>query len=125
MNRSVFLCAFIFICMADFAVQASTHNPQQILERIRGSKNEGEQIVAHFCASCHAVKPLIELGAPKIKQVADWQLRIQPGLEILFKHTEEGLGAMPARGGCFECTDQQLKLAIAAMLPESLSKDYK
>jgi len=29
---------------------------------------------------------------------------------------------MPARGGCFECSDEQLVLAILAMLPESAKK---
>ena len=29
---------------------------------------------------------------------------------------------MPARGGCFECSDKQLYLAILAMLPETLKK---
>lgn len=107
-------------CLFQSPLQASGHNPQQILDSIRGSKNEGEQIVRHFCASCHAVKPLIELGAPKLNQLADWQSRVKSGRDILLKHTEEGLGAMPARGGCFECSDLQLQLAIEAMLPKSL-----
>lgn len=122
MNRYIVL---FFACLLHSSLEASGHNPQQILESIRGSKNEGEQIVTHFCASCHAAKPLIELGAPKINQLADWQTRVKSGLDTLFKHTEEGFGAMPARGGCFECSDLQLKLAIAAMLPKSLSKVYK
>ena len=42
----------------------------------------------------------------------------QKSIDGLFKHTDEGFNAMPARGGCFECSDRQLKLAIAAMLPQ-------
>lgn len=125
MHRSVLLSAIFLGCVFGSCLQASGHNPQQILENIRGSKNEGEQIVANFCASCHAAKPLIALGAPVIHKVSDWQFRVKYGLDTLFKHTEEGYGAMPARGGCFECSDLQLKLAIAAMLPESLHTDYK
>jgi len=29
---------------------------------------------------------------------------------------------MPPRGGCFECTDDQLLLAIITMLPEDAQK---
>jgi len=39
-------------------------------------------------------------------------------MPVLLEHTSEGFGAMPARGGCFECTDEQLELAILAMLPK-------
>ena len=102
---------------------AATHQPEVFLNKIRGQKNEGEQIVQHFCANCHAVKPLIELGAPKIANLVDWKMRIKQGFTPLFEHTAEGYGAMPARGGCFECSDRQLQLAILAMLPLSLQKE--
>ncbi len=106
------------------ALFSATHNPEQFLTSIKGSKNEGQQIVQQFCATCHAAKPLIELGAPKCGVRQDWQSRLQQGLALLFKHTEEGLGAMPPRGGCFECTDEQLRLAIAVLLPK-IQKDPK
>lgn len=99
---------------------AASHHPQDFLNSITGSKNEGEQIVKHYCAMCHAEKPLIELGAPRIKNRSDWEPRLQQGMDSIIQHTDEGLNAMPARGGCFECTDKQLRLAIEALLPESI-----
>lgn len=101
---------------------AASHHPQLFLKEIAGSKNEGEQIVQHYCAMCHAEKPLIPLGAPAIGNSSAWGLRIKQGIDALFKHTDEGLNAMPARGGCFECTDKQLMLAIMAMLPKQAGK---
>jgi len=103
-------------------VCAATHHPQDFLNAIKGTKDEGEQVVQHFCADCHAERPLIPLGAPRIKQHTDWDGRIKLGIDKLLQHTDEGLNAMPPRGGCFECTDEQLKSAIAAMLPDSLKK---
>ena len=50
----------------------------------------------------------------------DWGPRFNLGIDSLFKHTDEGLNAMPARGGCFECGDKQLMLAILVMLPKKL-----
>nr|WP_242604251.1 c-type cytochrome [Legionella beliardensis] len=102
------------------AATATTHHPEEFLSKIHGTKDEGRQIVQHFCATCHAKKPLIALGAPRINNKTDWEPRIAQGLAKLLAHTAEGYGAMPARGGCFECSDEQLQLAILAMLPVSL-----
>lgn len=102
---------------------AASHHPQEFLKQIAGSKDEGEQIVQHFCANCHAEKPLIPLGAPQMGVADDWQPRVTKGLDGLFKSTEEGINAMPAMGGCFECSDKQVMLAILAMLPDAIRKD--
>ncbi|VEG90447.1 c-type cytochrome [Legionella spiritensis] len=107
------------------AALAATHNPETFLAKIKGSKDEGQQIVKEFCATCHAPKPLIELGAPKAQATNDWQPRIKKGLKQLLANTSEGINAMPPRGGCFECTDEQLELAILALLPKALLLDKK
>lgn len=104
------------------AIYAETHRPEDFLKQIRGTKDEGAQIVQHFCANCHAINPLIELGAPKINQKNDWEPRLKQGFKQVLAHTMEGIGAMPARGGCFECSDEQLTLAVLAMLPVSLQE---
>lgn len=104
-------------------LQADTHHPQEFLQSITGAKDEGIQIYNHFCVNCHAEKPLISLGAPRIGDEKDWQLRLNQGFAVLFKHTDEGFNAMPARGGCFECTDKQLILAMIAMVPKKEQKE--
>lgn len=116
---------FIFCFFLNHAVFANSHHPQEFLNDIVGKKNEGALIVQHFCSNCHARKPLIQLGAPRIGITADWEPRIKQGIDKLLQHTDEGLNAMPARGGCFECTDKQLILAIIEMLPPRLQKFTK
>ncbi|CEG56421.1 c-type cytochrome [Legionella fallonii] len=101
---------------------AESHHPQEFLKTISGSKNEGEQIYNHFCANCHAAKPLIPLGAPRIGMESDWSLRVKQGINVLFEHTNEGFNAMPPRGGCFECTDDQLLLTILEIVPKEDKK---
>ena len=103
------------------STEAASHHPQEFLKQISGSKDEGMQIVQHYCANCHALKPIIQVGAPRMGVNSDWDLRVKQGIDTLFKHTDEGLNTMPARGGCFECTDHQLLLAISAMLPKEPS----
>ena len=97
---------------------ASSHHPQEFLATIRGAKDEGAQIYQHFCVNCHAKNPKIPLGAPRIGEKSDWALRVKLGMDVLFKHTDEGINAMPPRGGCFECSDKQLELAIYEMIPK-------
>lgn len=116
LGRLVVFCA-AFLALISFYAYADSHHPQEFLQSISGSKNEGEQIYTHFCVNCHAAKPLIPLGAPRIGEEGDWKIRLKQGMDLLFKHTDEGLNAMPPRGGCFECTDKQLMLAISFMLP--------
>lgn len=115
---------FLFFILYSLPGWSASHHPQEFLKSIVGKKNEGEQIVQHYCANCHAAKPIIQLGAPRIGYRQDWVNRVKPGLDTLFKHTDEGFNAMPARGGCFECSDKQLLLAIYALLPNN-KKSHK
>lgn len=116
MYRFFILC-ISFMAVFAMPVMANSHHPQAFLERVVGQPDEGPQIVEHFCSTCHAPNPMIPLGAPKPGVASDWSARLEQGLELLFKHADEGLRAMPPRGGCFECTEKQLWLAIAALLP--------
>lgn len=120
--RLIYILLISVISAFPSLVESATHHPQDFLSNIQGKPDEGEQIVQHFCANCHAVKPLISLGAPRIGNKADWLTRVNQGLETLFKHTTDGHNAMPPRGGCFECSDAQLKMAIHAMLPPIKTK---
>jgi len=107
---------FILI-LCSFFLQANTHRPEVLLNEVRGKPNEGYAIYQHFCANCHSEDPPIQVGAPRYQNKKDWQSRSQTGLKALFKTTEEGVGLMPPRGGCFECSDEALLLAIKEMLP--------
>lgn len=103
---------------------AQTHHPETFLNSIQGKPDEGAQIVSHFCATCHDLKPMVNLGAPRIGISSDWLPRLKQGFEVMLQHTAEGYHTMPPRGGCFECDDDQLRKAILAMLPreESINK---
>lgn len=124
MSRLIIFC-MTFLFLLNFQVKASSHHPQEFLHSLRGSKTEGKQIYTHFCANCHASRALIPLGAPRIGEDMDWKFRLKQGMDVLFKHTDEGFNAMPARGGCFECTDKQLMLTILFMLPKNVQKKHQ
>lgn len=98
-------------------VHANTHHPQDFLDKIKGSQDAGKSVYEHFCSVCHDSKPQIPLGAPRSQVHEDWGMRTKKGLDVLIKNTHEGLNAMPPRGGCFECSDEQLFAALLYMLP--------
>lgn len=119
--RSVFFSILCTVALC-VTVHADSHHPEKFLDSVKGSKDEGKLIYQHFCMNCHAEKPLIPLGAPRFGYKKDWQPRVQQGWKILLQHVNEGFNNMPPRGGCFECSDEQLEQAIITMLPKALSK---
>lgn len=95
------------------------HSPALFVKQIEGDPDAGRKIFKEFCSVCHDKEPQIDLNAPKISDKNIWQGLGQLGMPILLKNTINGMGAMPARGGCFECSDEQLQETIQYMLNKS------
>jgi len=112
----------LVLCATYASAKHEFHHPSEFVDKIKADKNKGEKIYASFCANCHAKDPLINLGAPRLGVKAEWTKRLEQKPSELFKHVSEGMGVMPARGGCFECDDAMLKEAIAYLLPKKDSK---
>jgi|GEM_PF-4218619 len=118
---------FPFHSLADGSAQPSMttvrHHPEEFLKSIQNDPEAGKKIYQQFCSTCHDKNPSIDLGAPRIGVHRDWDTRMKNGLDGLLTVTQVGLNQMPARGGCFECSDAQLKAAIIYMLPQPPPKD--
>ena len=95
------------------------HYPAKFVKQLEGDKHAGEKIFKEFCRTCHDKKPLIDINAPRIGDKKIWQQLQRLGMPTLLNMTMRGMGAMPARGGCFECNDAQLKEAIQYILDQS------
>lgn len=96
-----------------------SHSPTSFVKQIKGDKDAGRKIFNEFCASCHSSEPVIGVNAPRINDKKRWEAYGKLGMSALLKLTIQGRGAMPARGGCFECSDEQLKEAVVYMLKAS------
>ncbi len=57
------------------------------------------------CRTCH-VNP--ESGAPLTGDVPAWNARFVQGGATIAAHTREGIRAMPPRGQCFDCSEDDL-----------------
>ena len=71
-----------------------------------------EQVYQVACFACHGTGAL---DAPK-KGDAAWKPRLEQGFEVLKKHAIEGIRAMPPRGACADCTDDEIGDAIKFMI---------
>ncbi|MCB1658030.1 MAG: cytochrome c5 family protein, partial [Pseudomonadales bacterium] len=72
----------------------------------------GEQVYTAVCAGCHGAGVM---GAPKYG-TADWAPRKAKGMATLHEHAIKGFNAMPAKGGCAACSDEEIKNAVDYMV---------
>ncbi|TQD00140.1 cytochrome c5 family protein [Moraxellaceae bacterium AER2_44_116] len=71
----------------------------------------GEQVYTAVCAGCHGAGVM---GAPKYG-TADWAPRKAKGKPALYTSALNGFNAMPAKGGCAACADEEIKSAVDYM----------
>lgn len=77
----------------------------------------GEQVYEAACKICHHNGIA---GAP-IKGDQQWILRVtNKGMDTLVNSVENGLNAMPAGGGCNDCSREEIINAIQFMLPQNM-----
>lgn len=76
----------------------------------------GKDVYSGFCTTCHGAGVM---GAPKYGTPADWAPRIAKGKDTLYTHAINGFNAMPPKGMCAACTDDELKAAVDYMSDHS------
>ncbi len=64
------------------------------------------------CAVCHATGAA---NAPKTGDAAAWEPRLAKGMDTLVASVASGLNAMPPKGMCFDCSDEDVKALIEFM----------
>ena len=79
-----------------------------------GAARSGQDVVGKFCNACHGTGLL---NSPKVGDSAAWQARAdkEGGLDGLLAKAISGINAMPPKGTCADCSDDELKAAIQHM----------
>ncbi|MGB1907519.1 MAG: c-type cytochrome, partial [Spongiibacter sp.] len=54
-------------------------------------------------------------GAPRTGNEQDWAPRLATGMDTLLDHTRNGYNAMPPRGMCINCSDDDFRALINFM----------
>lgn len=76
----------------------------------------GEQIYNTNCMACHTTGAA---GAPKIGDAADWNARMEKGIDTVYSHAINGFNAMPPKGTCADCSDDEIKATVDYILENS------
>jgi cytochrome c5 len=80
-------------------------------------ESPGKATYEQYCSVCHQDGIA---AAPKFRNAENWKPRLdKETIDELVASATKGLNAMPMKGTCVECTDEDLKNAIQYMLPKS------
>ena len=74
---------------------------------------DGQKIYQTSCQACHATGAA---GAPKLGDKEAWAPRIAKGNDALFSSVKNGLKAMPPKGTCMSCSEDELRAAMEYMV---------
>jgi cytochrome c5 len=77
-----------------------------------GGARSGEDVYNASCSACHSTGVA---GAPKFG-TAEWAERGAKGIDSLLATAISGINAMPPKGTCANCSDDELKGAIEYMV---------
>ena len=115
----IFCTLALMACGSDNAENSAA--PAQSSPTVASSsgteEHPGKEIYNNYCMSCHM--PGLS-GAPKLGDVAAWAPRIAKGKDLLVQTTIEGVQpAMPPRGMCFSCSDEDIVAVVDYMIQQS------
>ena len=129
------IAAVYFLTVARFQAGGDAGTPEQIAARIAPvgvvntdasavaapvapiaavvDEGPGAAIYNKTCGTCHATGVA---GAPMLGDKAAWEPRMAQGVDGLLNTAVNGKGAMPPRGTCMDCSDDDLITVIEYML---------
>ena len=79
---------------------------------------DAEQTYMMSCFACHSSGAA---GAPKVGagNAAEWEPRLEKGLDVVVANAINGVNTMPPKGLCFSCTDDDLRAIVDYMIAAS------
>lgn len=76
----------------------------------------GEDIYKSTCFGCHGTGAA---GAPKFGDAAAWEPYISKGIDTLISNAISGINAMPPRGTCGDCSDEEIAATVNYIVDHS------
>ena len=76
----------------------------------------GDEVYAAACQACHATGAA---DAPRTGEPDDWGDRLDADMDELYANAIDGIGAMPAKGGCTDCSEEEIRNAVDYMMEET------
>ena len=109
----------VYLLMACIYVFSSSNANEIELAQL----SEGFNAQQKYMASCFACHSTGAAGAPKVGagMSAEWESRLEKGLDTVVQNAINGINTMPAKGLCFDCTDEDLRAIVEYMIESSNS----
>ena len=109
----------VYLLMAWMYVFSSSNANEIELAQL----SEGFNAQQKYMASCFACHSTGAAGAPKVGagMSAEWEPRLEKGLDAVVQNAINGINTMPAKGLCFDCTDEDLRAIVEYMIDSSNS----
>ena len=111
--KSIFILVIALIATATFSDNGKALQLAQL--------SDGFNPEQKYMASCFACHSTGAAGAPKVGDgmAVEWGPRLEKGLDAMVANTVNGLNTMPAKGLCFDCTDDDLRAIVEYMIETS------
>ncbi|EWH11173.1 cytochrome c5 [Catenovulum agarivorans DS-2] len=107
--------------MSDAAIKerikpiGSVHIAGAVAQSASSAARSGADVFNASCTACHSAGVM---GAPKPNVAGDWDARLEQGMDTLVAHAINGFNAMPPKGTCMDCSDDEIKAAIEYMIKD-------
>ena len=111
--KSIFILVISLYATANFSDNGKALQLAQL--------SDGFNPEQKYMASCFACHSTGAAGAPKVGDgmAVEWGPRLEKGLDAMVANTVNGLNTMPAKGLCFDCTDDDLRAIVEYMIETS------
>ena len=108
------------IIIAGMTFTASTGATEGELIQV-AQLSDGFNAEQKYMASCFACHSTGAAGAPKVGDgmAAEWEPRLEKGLDTIVQIAINGANTMPAKGLCFDCSDDDIKAIVEYMIDSS------
>ncbi|GLO62352.1 cytochrome c [Vibrio sp. MACH09] len=85
---------------------------EPVVEKPKGPRT-AESTYGTYCVACHGTGVS---GAPIKGNAEQWAPRIAQGMDVMTDHAIKGFNAMPAKGTCMDCSDDEIVAVINHMI---------
>lgn len=101
------------------AATASTQTAEPAAaEEVAAAPADDFDVEAAYNMSCMACHASGAAGAPMLGDEAAWNERLEKGMDAVMANVMSGVNAMPARGLCMSCSDDNLHALVEYMVAQ-------
>lgn len=94
-------------------VEAAVEVAEAVMEVAQA--DSGFDAAAKYQMSCFACHGTGAAGAPKLDDKEAWEEKMSKGMDAVMVNVMNGIGAMPAKGLCMDCSESDLMALVEYM----------